>query len=103
MEQEQTHTRERTRTDLREPRKFHVIIYNDDFTTMDFVVMILTTIFRKTEEEAESLMLCVHNNGSAIVGTYSYDIAYTKMEKATSMARAEHFPLRLSIEPVSEC
>ncbi len=103
MEQEQTHTRERTRTDLHEPRKFHVIIYNDDFTTMDFVVMILTIVFRKTEEEAEALMLNVHNNGSAIVGTYSYDIAYTKMEKATNMARAEHFPLRLSIEPASGC
>ncbi len=103
MEQEQTRTRERTRTGLREPRKFHVIIHNDDFTTMDFVVMILTTVFRKTEVEAEALMLIVHNTGSAVAGTYSYDIAHTKVEKATSMARTEHFPLRFSIEPASEC
>lgn len=102
MEQQQTSTRERIRTDLREPRKFHVIIHNDDFTTMDFVVMILTTVFHKTADEAEALMYHVHNNGSAIAGTYSYDIAYTKMEKATSMARAENFPLRFSLQPASE-
>ncbi len=99
MEQEQTSTRERIRTDMREPRRYRVIIFNDDFTTMDFVVELLTTVFSKTEEEAEILMLSVHHKGSTVVGTYSYDIATTKVEKATRMARAAHFPLRLSVEP----
>ena len=57
MAKEQTSIRERQRTDLREPRRYKVTIYNDDFTTMEFVVMILTQVFFKTEAEAEALML----------------------------------------------
>lgn len=99
MEQQETSLREKQRTDLREPRKYRVIIYNDDFTTMDFVVKILTQVFFKTSEEAERLMLQVHETGKSVVGLYSYDMAVSKVQKATQMARKAGFPLRLTYEP----
>lgn len=99
MANEQTAVRDRAHTDLREPRRYKVIIYNDDFTTMDFVVEVLTTIFFKNNEEAEALMLDVHEKGSAVVGVYSYDIAKSKVRKATMLARSHDFPLRLECKP----
>ncbi|MBQ8466650.1 MAG: ATP-dependent Clp protease adaptor ClpS [Prevotella sp.] len=99
MPQEQSQIRERQYTDLREPRRYKVTIYNDDFTTMEFVVKVLMEIFFKTEAEAEQLMLNVHRSDKAVVGIYSYDIAMSKVQKATLMARNEGFPLRLSYEP----
>lgn len=102
MEQQQTFFEEKERTDLREPRRFKVTIYNDDFTTMDFVVKVLTTVFYKTEAEAEALMMQVHKSNSAKVGIYSYDIAQSKVKKATLMARNEGFPLRLTVAPEEE-
>lgn len=99
MPQEQSQIRERQHTDLREPRRYKVTIYNDDFTTMEFVVKVLVEIFFKTEAEAEQLMLNVHRSDKAVVGIYSYDIAMSKVQKATLMARNEGFPLRLSYEP----
>ena len=92
-------TRERQRTDLREPRRYKVIIYNDDFTTMEFVVKILVEVFFKTESEAEALMLQVHRSVKAVVGIYTYDIAISKVNKATRMANEAGFPLRLTCEP----
>lgn len=102
MEQQQSSYKERERIDLREPRRFKVIIYNDDFTTMEFVVKVLTTIFFKSEAEAEVLMMKVHQSQSAVVGIYSYDIAQSKVKKATRMARNEGFPLRLTVTPEEE-
>mgnify|MGYP002622432668 FL=1 len=102
MAKEQTGLRERQRTDLREPRRYKVIIYNDDFTTMEFVVMILKQVFFKSEEEAQALMLQVHHSDKAVVGIYSYDIAVSKANKATSMARENGYPLRLTVEPEEE-
>ncbi len=99
MPQEQSSIRERQHTDLREPRRYKVIIFNDDFTTMDFVVKILTTVFLKSQAEAEALMLAVHKSTKAVVGIYTYDIALSKVQKATRMARDEGFPLRLTCEP----
>ena len=99
MAKEQTGIRERSRIDLREPRRYTVTIYNDDFTTMEFVVMILTQIFYKSETEAETLMLQVHHADKAVVGIYSYDVATSKVRKATNMAREAGFPLRLTVEP----
>jgi ATP-dependent Clp protease adaptor protein ClpS len=102
MPKEQTSIRERQRTDLREPRRYKVTIYNDDFTTMEFVVMILVQVFFKTEAEAEALMLQVHHSDKALVGIYSYDVATSKKQKATNMAREAGFPLRLTVEPEKE-
>ena len=99
MAKQQTSVRNRTNVDLREPRRYKVIIYNDDFTTMEFVVLVLTSVFFKSAEEAEALMLAVHKSGSAVVGIYSYDVAISKVRKATMMAREENFPLRLECKP----
>lgn len=99
MAKEQPKLRERIKSRLREPQRFKVVIHNDDFTTMDFVVMILVTIFFKTTTEAEKLMLDVHNKGQAVVGIYSFDIATSKVAKATRLARDNGYPLRLTIIP----
>lgn len=98
MALEQSDIKERSLTGVRPPRKFIVYIYNDDFTTMDFVVNVLTIVFHKSEEDAYSLMMKVHHSDKAAIGIYSYDIAATKIAIATKMARAEGFPLRLSME-----
>lgn len=82
-----------------EPRRYRVVLHNDDFTTMEFVVMMLKTVFFKTDAEAETLMLMVHRQGKAVAGIYSRDIAVSKVQKATRMARENGFPMRLTIEP----
>ena len=99
MAKEQSSVKEKQRTGLKEPRRYKVTIYNDDFTTMEFVVKILKVVFFKSEAEAEALMLQVHHSDTAVVGIYSYDIAVSKVNKATQMARQEGFPLRLTCEP----
>ena len=99
MAKEQSSIRERERTGVCEPRRYKVIIHNDDFTTMEFVVTVLKTVFFKTAEEAERMMLNVHRNGQDVVGIYSYDVALSKIKKATRMARAQNFPLRFSSQP----
>ena len=99
MPQQQSSVKERVGEQLKEPRRYKVIIYNDDFTTMDFVVLILRNVFFKSEMEAQALMITVHKGGWAVVGIYSYDMACSKVEKATAMAREQGFPLRLSCVP----
>ena len=83
---------------VNEPKKFNVVMYNDDFTTMEFVVSVLVDIFHKSEFEAERIMMAVHRSGKAIVGTYSYDIAVSKVTKATNRAKREGFPFRVTVE-----
>lgn len=99
MTKQQSSIQERQRIDLREPRRYKVIIHNDDFTTMEFVVLILTNVFFKSQAEAETLMLQVHHSDKAVVGIYTYDVALSKVQKATRMARDAGYPLRLSYEP----
>ena len=99
MAKSQSSVRERQNTNVNEPRRFKVVIYNDDFTTMDFVVRILREVFFKSQAEAETLMMTIHRSGQAIAGIYTYDIAKSKVRKATNMAREEGFPLRLTYQP----
>ena len=99
MPQEQSQINIRERADLREPRRYKVTIFNDDFTTREFVVKVLMQVFFKSQAEAEQLMLQVHHSDKAVVGVYTYDIAVSKVQKATEMARNEGFPLRLTYEP----
>lgn len=94
----QGETRENTRIRIREPKHYKVIMHNDDFTTMEFVVGILVDIFHKDEAEAERLMLLVHEAGKAAVGSYPYDIAVSKVQTAAARAKAEGFPFRMTIE-----
>lgn len=98
MPQEQPQIKERQKTNIREPRRYKVIIHNDDFTTMDFVVMVLKDVFFLSEENAQALMLQVHHSSKAVAGVYTYDIAVSKVRKATTMAREQGFPLRLTVE-----
>lgn len=102
MAKEQSQIKERQRTNLKEPRRYKVIIYNDDFTSMEFVVLVLKQVFFKSEEDANALMLKVHHSDKAVVGIYTYDIAVSKVRKATTMAREQGFPLRLTVEPEEE-
>ncbi len=94
----QGETREKTRINIREPKHYKVIMHNDDFTPMEFVVEILIDIFRKDLLEAERLMMAVHETGRAAVGAYSYDIAVTKVHAASGRARQEGFPFRMTVE-----
>lgn len=90
--------KEKTINKLKEPKKFNVVMYNDDFTTMEFVVSVLMDIFRKDEFEAERIMMTVHKSGNAVVGTYAYDIAVTRVAKATARAKKEGFPFKITVE-----
>lgn len=90
--------KERTKINIQEPRRYKVIMHNDDFTTMDFVVEILIDVFHKDNAEAERLMLLVHESGKATVGIYPYDIAVTKVQVSKERAKQAGFPFRLTIE-----
>ncbi len=83
-----------------EPPRYAVFLHNDDYTTMEFVVEVLTVDFSRPYQEAMSLMLKVHEEGKAVAGIYSFEIAETKVAKVTEKARASGFPLKLTLEPV---
>lgn len=91
-------SKEKTKIKIKEPKQYKVIMYNDDFTPMDFVVEILMDIFHKEEPAAVALMYRVHEKGSAIVGIYPLDIANTKVRQATARAREEGYPFRVKTE-----
>ena len=97
MSKESSNIKEKNRAGFREPGQYNVIVLNDDFTPMDIVTLILKHIFFKDDTEAEILMLKVHNEGKAIVGTYTFDIAMTKATGATNLARKNGFPLRILV------
>lgn len=80
------------------PPECKVVFYNDDFTTKDFVVDVLVNIFNKPHTEAEDLMEMVHQTGSAIVGSYTYDIAISRTNITKNLARRNGYPLRVEIE-----
>lgn len=88
-----------TTTSIKKPRLFKVILLNDDYTTMDFVVYILETIFNKDKLEATSIMLNVHKRGKGIAGIYPRDIAETKIKEVHQIARDNNYPLMCTMEP----
>jgi ATP-dependent Clp protease adaptor protein ClpS len=81
-----------------EPKMYRVILHNDDYTTMDFVVEVLMSIFHKPAAEATKIMLDVHRKGQGNAGVYTYDIAVTKMEQVHLEAKRREYPLRCSYE-----
>lgn len=93
-----TGVKELSKAKIEEPLQFQVIFFNDDFTTTDFVVSVLMVVFNKSQAEATALMLKVHHEGSAVVGIYSFDMAMSKANRATSIARHEGFPLKIIVE-----
>lgn len=90
-----------TRKRFSSPSDYDVVFHNDDFTTMEFVVKVLRHVFFIPAEDSVDIMLTVHNSGSAVVGTYPFDIARSKAQAAMRMARAEGFPLNVTIEEKS--
>ena len=100
MEKLRTKTSEKTTEKIKEPVQYRVILLNDNYTTMQFVVEILLIIFHKSIEDANRIMLDVHKKGKGIVGTYAWDIAATKAAQVHAAAKANEFPLRCIVEPV---
>lgn len=90
-------TREDTR--VKKPRRYWVIMHNDDYTTQDFVVYVLEQYFHKTGDEAQKLMMTVHLQGKASVGLYSKDVAETKAYHVMQYARENGMPLKLNTQP----
>lgn len=89
---------EKVKREIKKPKNFKVIMHNDDFTTMEFVVAILNDIFNKNIEEANKIMMEVHKSGKGIAGVYSYDIAISKASKAMTIAKEEGFPFKLTVQ-----
>jgi ATP-dependent Clp protease adaptor protein ClpS len=89
---------EKRKRKLQEPRDWAVILLNDDFTTMDFVVAILMEVFHKPEEEAWDTMMKVHKEGKGLAGVYAYDIALTKQKQVHDLAQKNEFPLSCVLE-----
>jgi ATP-dependent Clp protease adaptor protein ClpS len=84
--------------EITEPRMYRVILHNDDYTTMDFVVQILMTVFHKPAAQATKIMLDVHKKGRGVCGVYTYDIASTKIAQVHFMARQREYPLKCSMD-----
>ena len=85
-------------TKLEKPKLFKVLLHNDDFTTMDFVVFVLQYVFNRSDADAITIMLKVHNAGMGIAGIYPYEVASMKSEKAMNLARAREYPLLCTVE-----
>lgn len=83
---------------VRKARPYKVLLHNDDYTTMDFVVLVLTTVFHHSLAHAVDIMLKVHRKGVGVAGVYPREIAEARVAKATSLARAHEFPLRCTME-----
>lgn len=83
---------------VRPPKQYKVLLHNDDYSTMDFVVEVLMRIFKKNKNEAVAIMLAVHTHQVGVCGIYTYEIAETKVEQVLSMARKKSFPLRCTME-----
>jgi len=90
--------RETTSTNIKEPSKWKVIVLNDDYTPVEFVIIMLMAVFKHSQEQATSLTMKIHNDGSAVAGLYTYEIAEQKTIDATNMARENGYPLQLKVE-----
>lgn len=87
-----------TKSNITEPPLFRVLLLNDDYTTMEFVVEILRTVFNKSAEEATRIMLNVHHAGAGLCGVYTFEIAETKVDTVHTLAREHGFPLKSTME-----
>jgi ATP-dependent Clp protease adaptor protein ClpS len=92
--------KEKIREEVKEPDMYRVLLLNDDYTTTDFVVEILVSIFHKQPIEAAKIMMDVHKKGRGIVGLYTYDIAATKIAQVHAVAREREYPLKCIMERV---
>lgn len=90
---------ERTKQETKRPELYKVLLLNDDYTTMDFVVEVLETIFNKAPAEAYRIMMAVHTQGKGLCGVYPFEIAETKVQTVIDLARDNGFPLKATMEP----
>ena len=90
---------ERTRQETKKPELFKVLLLNDDYTTMDFVVEVLENVFNKPPAEAYRIMMAVHTQGQGLCGVYPFEVAETKVATVVELARSQGFPLRAAMEP----
>jgi len=91
-------TERRTERKLKKPKMYKVLLHNDDYTTMEFVVYVLQSIFHRSEADAVQIMLHVHRNGIGVAGVYTYEIAETRVIQVEALAKQNEFPLRCSLE-----
>jgi ATP-dependent Clp protease adaptor protein ClpS len=92
------HIREQETTRTAPPSLYRVLMHNDDYTTMEFVVEVLEVVFHKASTDAQRIMLNIHNEGTGVCGTFPHEIAETKVARVHRMARQAGFPLRCSLE-----
>lgn len=88
----------KSRPEVKKPRQYRVIMFNDDYTTRDFVVDMLVGVFKKPVAEATVIMMDVHRKGRGVVGVYSYDIAMSRVNRVHTLAREAGFPFRCDVE-----
>ena len=100
-DQSQVQNQPEVHEEVLEPSLYSVFLLNDDFTTQEFVIQILVQFFYKSEAEAHKIMLKVHNDGKGLCGTYTKDVAETKIYLVQQAAKENHFPLKCSMEPES--
>jgi len=101
MDQQHQHgdlLKERTTTKRDDPRLFKVVLLNDDYTTMEFVVSVLETVFQRSPAEAYKIMMNVHVHGRGVAGVYPWEVAETKVETVASLARGAGYPLKAVAE-----
>jgi ATP-dependent Clp protease adaptor protein ClpS len=91
-------TRKTVSTNLKPPSKFKVIVLNDDHTPVEFVIVMMMTVFKHTQDSATALTIKIHNEGAAVAGIYTYEVAEQKMIDATELARANGHPLQVKVE-----
>src|SRR5579862_9863496 len=91
--------KERTGVEKKEPAQYHVILLNDDYTTMEFVVMVLEEVFQKGPAEAYRIMMQVHVNGRGLAGIYPWEVAETKADTVATLAKNAGYPLKAVVEP----
>ena len=90
---------ERTKQETKKPELYKVVLLNDDYTTMDFVIEVLESIFHKQPAEAHRIMMMVHTQGKGLCGLYPFEVAETKVDAVVESARSHGFPLRAAMEP----
>jgi ATP-dependent Clp protease adaptor protein ClpS len=86
----------------KEPSKYNIIMLNDDYTPMEWVIEVLKSIYKHSQESAEKITLTIHNEGSCVVGTYIYEIAEQKASETIAASRNKGFPLQVKIEEANE-
>ena len=98
-EQGDAATEEATEQKVDKPRMYKVLLHNDNYTTMEFVIYVLTSIFRHSESSATRIMLAVHMQGVGVAGIYQREIAEMKVDRVVQLAREAQYPLQSTMEP----